>query len=271
MALADASGSLPATVLPRLPLSPRLPASLRLVRRLFRAIARWPLGWQLELVGGENLPRDPAGRLRGGWIAAGLPHVTWVEPFLMFMLLPGEPRLVWFGDGRAVYRTRLRRLAFARLGGVVPIWPGGGPRAFQAHLAAARRILDAGAVFAIFPEVGGPVPAGQARPLGAGLGYLALRTGAPIVPLAFGGTDELFLGRRLRLVVLPAVTAAELAGRSSQRTSPAAGSGEERLEAHRIVAALHDRMAGAVADAHRATVPRPGARRRWPWLTHLLR
>jgi 1-acyl-sn-glycerol-3-phosphate acyltransferase len=129
--------------------------------------------------------------------------------------------------------------------------------------------VDAGAVFALFPEVGPPAPPGEARRLSPGLGYLALRTGAPIVPLVCGGTDELFLGRRLRLQVMPPVTAAELAGRSPG-PPPAPGSREERDVAHRATTALHERTAIVVAAAHEAVEPRPGARRRWPWLTHLL-
>jgi 1-acyl-sn-glycerol-3-phosphate acyltransferase len=249
---------------------PYLPLALRLARQIFRAIAHWPLGWRLELVGIEHLPRDAAGRPAGGWIAAGLPHVTWVEPFLLFALLPPEPRLVWLGDERAIHRSRLRRLAFRRLGGVIPISPGGGPRAFAAHVAGARRVLATGAIVVIFPEVGPPVPPGQARRLSPGLGYLALRTGAPIVPLVCGGTDELFLGRRMRLQVLPSVTAAALAG-VSPGPPPPPGSREEREMAHRAAVALHEQTAAVVASAHLAARPRRGQRRRWGWLTHLLR
>ena len=54
--------------------------------------------------------------------------------------------------------------------------------------------------------------AGTARPFGSGLAYFALRTGAPIVPLVLGGTDELFRGRRFRLEILEPVTWQSLAG-----------------------------------------------------------
>lgn len=248
----------------------RLPPALRVARRVFRVLARWPLGWRLELLGAEYLPTDAVGRPAGGWIAAGLPHLTWVEPFLLFVLLPPEPRLVWLGDERAINRSRLRRLAFERLGGVIPISPGGGPRAFAGHVSAARQALDAGAILVIFPEVGPPAPLGEARRLSPGLGYLALRAGAPIVPLVYGGTDELFLGRRMRLQVLAPVTVAELAGQPLG-PSPRPGSPEEREIAHRATAALHERTAAVVASAHLAVRPRPGVRRRWGWLTHLLR
>ena len=166
--------------------------------RAFGLVGRL-LGFRLELVGAEHLPRDSEGRPVGGWIAAGLPHVTWVEPFVMLVLLPAEPRLVWFGDARAMERSWLRRVAFRSLGGVVPIHPGGGPEAFEGHVAAVQAVVHGGAVFALFPERGPAVPPGEARPIAPGIGYFGLRSGAPIVPIVFGGTHELYRGRRIRM------------------------------------------------------------------------
>jgi 1-acyl-sn-glycerol-3-phosphate acyltransferase len=251
--------------------SPRASRLLRLVRRTIGFLARRVLRFRLELIGGENLPGDTHGRPVGGWMAAGMPHVTWIEPFVMLVLLPPEPRLIWFGDGRVIERSRWRRFVFQRIGGVVPIWPGGGPRAFGSHLEAVQRVVDAGAVFALFPEKGPPVPPGQARPLEPGLGYFALRTGAPVMPIVFGGTHELFLGRRIRMAVLPPTTARELAGLAGDDPLPEPDSAVERETARRIVEALHARMADAVASAHLAAEPAPGTRKRWRWLTHTFR
>ena len=55
----------------------------------------------------------------------------------------------------------------------------------------------------------------EARPLAPGIGYFGLRSGAPIVPLVFGGTHELYRGRRIQMRVLPAVRAADLAAEAS--------------------------------------------------------
>ncbi|MDO8484107.1 MAG: hypothetical protein Q7S35_04105 [Candidatus Limnocylindrales bacterium] len=55
-----------------------------------------------------------------------MPHRTWVDPFVVADNLPIEPRLVFFGDGPAMFRSRWRRWVFRRIGGVIPIWPGGG-------------------------------------------------------------------------------------------------------------------------------------------------
>jgi 1-acyl-sn-glycerol-3-phosphate acyltransferase len=233
----------------------------RMIGRLLRI--------RLRLEGGEHLPRTADGRPEGGWIAVGVPHRTWVDPFVLALLLPIEPRLVWLGDGRAIFRSPLRRIVFRRIGGVIPIWPGGGRDAVDAHFAGAQAALEAGAVFALFPEVGPAVPVDRARMFGAGVGYVALRTGAPVVPLILGGTHELYLGRRIVLRVLPPVAARDLAGLGPGDALPPPGSREEREAAHRIVAALHALTAGAVAATHNAAEPRPGARKRWRGLTHL--
>jgi 1-acyl-sn-glycerol-3-phosphate acyltransferase len=251
------------------------PTAPRLYRALLiacRAIGRC-LGLRLRLEGAEHLPRDPSGRPAGGWIAMAVPHRTWIDPFVLAILLPPEPRLVFLGDGRAIYRSRLRRWIFARIGGVVPIWPGSGRGAFASHLEAARTVLASGAVFALFPEIGPPVPVDRARPFGGGIGYFAVRSGAPVVPLVLGGTHELFLGRWIVLRALPPVTARELVGEtvgaSDRAWPPAPDSVAERELAHAVTAALERRVAADVADCHQLVEPAPGARRPMRWLTHL--
>lgn len=248
--------------------SPRAPRPYRLALAVCRLIAR-SLGWRLVLEGGESLPGTDAGRPAGGWIAAGFPHRTWVDPFVLVLLLPLEPRLIFLGDGRVIIRSRLRRAIFRRIGGVAPIWPGGRREAFEGHVGAARSVIDSGAVFGLFPEVGQPVPVDRARPFSAGIGYFALRTGAPIVPLVLGGTHELFLGRRMILRILPPTSARELAGLPDDSPLPQPGSAAERSAAHRIASELHARTAAAVADAHRAAEPPVGAPRRLVRLTRL--
>jgi 1-acyl-sn-glycerol-3-phosphate acyltransferase len=221
------------------------------------------------LEGAGNLPRTPDGKPEGGWIGAALPHRTWIDPFVLVLLLPVQPRLIFLGDARAIFRTPVRRLAFRLLGGAIPIWPGGRREAFEAHAEAAESVMRAGAVFALFPEVGAPVPVERARSLGAGLGYFALRTGAPVVPLVLGGAHELFLGRRIVLRVLPPMTARELAGVGPGESLPERESAFERDAAHRIVEALHALTAPVVVQTHEIAEPPAGARKRLRRLTTL--
>jgi 1-acyl-sn-glycerol-3-phosphate acyltransferase len=240
----------------------------RILVRAFWLVRR-TLGFRVELQGAEHLLRDADGRPAGGWIAAALPHRTWIDPFVLLELLPVEPRLVWFGDGRAMYRSWWRRVAMGRLIPVVPIWPGGGRPAFEAHLAAVRSVVDAGAVFAVFPEVGPAVPLDEARPLAAGLGYFALRTGAPVVPLVIGGGHELYLRRRIVLRVLPPTDARRLLALAPSDPLPEPWSRAERDAARHIARELHVLTADAVAEVFHATEPPPRAPKHWRWLTGL--
>jgi hypothetical protein len=113
------------------------------------------------------------------------------------------------------------------------------------------------------------VPVDRARPFGGGVGYFALRTGAPVVPLILGGCHELYLGRRLRLVVLPPVTGRELAGIAAEAPLPGPGSAEERAAARRVVTSLEALVAGPVKEAFQAVEPPPGARKPLRVLTNL--
>ena len=249
------------------PPSARASRTYRSLLVALRTIGRGLFGFRTEVVGLEHLPRSADGRPTGGWIAAGMPHRTWVDPFVLADNLPTEPRLIFFGDGRAIFRSHWRRWLVRRIGGVIPIWPGGGRPAVEAHLAAASAALETGAVLCLFPETGPATLPGTARPFGSGLAYFALRTGAPIVPLILGGTHELYRRRRFRLEVLAPVTWQALVGVPPDTPAPEPWSSAERRMAHRVGRALHERTAGPVRAAHLATTAGPGVRKRWSWLT----
>ncbi|MDH4141955.1 MAG: 1-acyl-sn-glycerol-3-phosphate acyltransferase [Chloroflexota bacterium] len=248
------------------PASSRPTLGYRFVAVAIRFLGRRVFAFRTEVVGRERLPRRADGRPAGGWIAAGLPHRTWVDPFVVLDALPRDPRLVFFGDGPAIFRSPLRRWLVRWIGGVIPIWPGGGRAAVEAHLEGATCALHAGAIVCLFPETGPPTPPGTTRPLGLGLAYFALRTDRPVVPLVLGGTHELFRGRRFQLTVLEPMTVRDLADLPPDADLPPPWSSAERRLAHRITVRLHEVTAAPVATAHAATTPPPGTRRRWRWL-----
>ena len=187
------------------------------------------------------------------------------------MVLPAEPRLVFFGDARTMARSPLRRWIVRRVGGILPIPSHGGPRSFATHVAAAGAVIEAGEVFCLFPESGLPAPVPPARPIAAGLGYIGLRTGAPIVPVVIGGNHELFLGRRIVVRMLAPLDARSLAGLAPEAPPPPPGSREERAAAHRLAEAFHAITADALATAHLDAEPAPGTRKRGLRLTTLFR
>jgi 1-acyl-sn-glycerol-3-phosphate acyltransferase len=253
--------------------SPRAGVAYRLLRWTWHVPA-FLLGFRVRVEGLERLPRDADGRLAGGYILAGLPHRTWVDPFLVWGWLPAEPRLMFFGDARTMARSPLRRWVVRRVGGILPIPSHGGPRSFATHLAAAGEVLRAGAVFCLFPESGLPSAPGVARTVSPGVGYIALRSGAPLVPVVIGGNLPLYLGRRMVLRIGEPLGWRELAsadGSPVPDAAPAPGSGAERRLADRVARGFHAATADAVRRAHEDTVPPPGARLRWTGLTYLFR
>lgn len=250
--------------------SPRAGVAYRLLRLAWMA-GGVTLGLRIVVRGRANLPRTADGRHAGGWIAAGLPHRTWIDPFILWAVLPVEPRLVFLGDARTMARSPLRRWVVRRVGGILPIPSHGGPRAFATHVAAASDAIRGGAVFCLFPEYGPPAPVGEARQLAAGLGYISLRAGAPVVPIVIGGNHELFWGRRIVVRILPMVSVRDLAGLSPDAPLPAPGTREARAAAHRIADRLRELTAPVVARAHADAEPRAGTRKRGRRLSTLFR
>ncbi len=252
------------------PVSPHAGLAYRALRILWWTVA-FALRFRIVVEGREHLPVDRHGRPTGGWIAACLPHRTWIDPFLVWAVLPEQPRLVFFGDARTMARSPQRRWLVRRIGGILPIPSHGGPRAFATHIEVAGEVLRAGAVFCLFPESGPPAPTGTARPVAAGLGYVALRSDARIVPVVIGGNHELFLGRRIIVRILPPMRPAALAGLRLDDPRPTPGSHEERDAAHRLAAAFRAATAEAVLAAHEAAEPPPGTHKRGLRLTALFR
>lgn len=242
----------------------------RILRRVWGAVA-WLLRFRFQVEGLDHLPRDGAGLPVGGWIAAGMPHRTWVDPFVPWILLPVRPRLTFFGDARTMARSPLRRWIMARLGGVIPIPAKHDRRSVAIHLDAAATVLHHGGVFCLFPETGPATPPATIRRLGAGIGYIALRNRAPIVPMILGGTHEIFLGRRIILRILAPLDPVALAGLDGAATLPAPGSAEERDAVHRLLRGLAEIVADPVRDAHERAEPPPGTRKPGRFLTTAFR
>ena len=113
-------------------------------------------------------------------------------------------------------------------------------------------------------------PPGHLGPVRPGAAVIAIRTGAPIVPLAIAGTEELYIGRRMASRVLPATSVRDLLGDSWDGGIPEPDSREELALARRVSDALAARIGPVVEDLHPGTVDPPShprrLRRRLTWL-----
>lgn len=233
----------------------------RVVRLLARALLFGAFRFRIETSGQEHLPA-------GGYLLVGAAHRGWMDPFLVIHALPLEPRTWFLGSGPSTFTSRWRERLVHRIGGLLPVWRGG--IGVAQHVASARAVVAGGAVFAQMPEGTVSGPAGRIGPFRVGWALIALRTGAPIVPFAMAGTEELYVGRRMASRILPPTTVEELLGPAWDGRRPAEGSREELDLARSLSDALAARLGPVVEEIHPRTVDPPAhprrLRRRLTWL-----
>lgn len=232
-----------------------------LVTGLLR-LFRWSIGKlaaiQVTVEGRERLPA-------GGYIAACASHRSWLDgPLLMSEFV--TPRIWYIASAAAIFKFPGMEWAMRRFGGMVPVYRGG--LDIDVHVEAAQGILDAGAIFGIYPEGTRRGDESGLSPFRRGVGLIGLRTGAVIVPVALGGTKMLYRGRRVGLRFLAPTTALELAGLAEP---PAVGSQAELDAAKAVAQALAAVLAPHVADLVERAEDPPSHPRRWRWMSDLFR
>lgn len=144
---------------------------------LVRALALFLLPVRVE--GLERLPRE------GAYILAAN-HVSWIDPpWIEFVVR----RPIRFMGKREIMRLPLLGWVL-RETGVFPVARG---EADRAALQEAMRALEQGEVFGVFPE-GHRSESGALIRARRGVGLIAARSGAPIVPVGVIGTKSARLG-----------------------------------------------------------------------------
>lgn len=233
----------------------------RLVRLFARFLLFGIFRFRIETSGQEHLPR-------GGYLLIAGAHRGWMDPFVAMHAVPAEPRCWFLGSGPSTFTSRWREALAHRVGGLLPVWRGG--VGIDGHVRSAKAVVEAGAVFVQMPEGNINGPPGQLSAFRPGAALIALRTGAPIVPLAIAGTEELYLGKRMASRVLPATSARDLLGQAWDGALPAPDSREELALARRVSDSLAARLAAVVEELHPGTIDPPSHprrfRRRLTWL-----
>jgi 1-acyl-sn-glycerol-3-phosphate acyltransferase len=133
--------------------------------------------FRLEITGAERVPR------RGPVILAPNHRSLLDIP----VAAATTRRKVWFMAKEELFRSRPAAAVLRRLG-AFPVRRG---RPDRAPLQRALQLLAQGEVVGIFPE-GTRRPDARFERLEEGFAYVALRSGAPIVPLAISGTESVF-------------------------------------------------------------------------------
>lgn len=158
--------------------------------------------WRPKVVGRENIPT------RGPVILASN-HFSFVDSLLIPMV---SPRRVCFIAKAEYFETkgfkgRLMKAFFTAIG-AIPVRRGD-HRAAMDSLDQSLAVINSGGAFVIYPEgtrsLDGRLYRGR-----VGLGWLALKSGAPIVPVAVTGTREVLpVGAKLPRIVPVTVTFGE--------------------------------------------------------------
>jgi Acyltransferase len=242
---------------------PESKASLtyRALRLLGRAILFGAFRFRIETSGQEHLPK-------GGYLIVGAAHRGWMDPFVVLHAIPTQPRAWFLGSGPSTFTSRSREWFVRRVGGLLPVWRGG--LGVDVHVASARAVIANGGVFAQMPEGTVSGPPGRIGPFRNGWALIAMRVGAPIVPLAIAGTEELYIGKRMASRVLPATSVADLLGPTWDGVLPAEGTREELDLARRLSGALAARLGPVVEELQPSTIDPPNRprrlRKRLTWL-----
>ncbi len=242
---------------------PEAKASLlyRLVRLVARAVLFGALRFKVETSGREHLPA-------GGYLLVGAAHRGWMDPFVVLHALPTEPRAWFLGSGPSTFTSRWREALIHRIGGLLPVWRGG--VGVDQHVAAARAVVANGGVFTQMPEGTVSGPPGRLGPFRTGWALIALRVDAPIVPFAMAGTEELYIGKRMRSRILQPTSVSALLGAAWDGRFPAEGSRAELELARRLSESLQAILGPPVEELHPLTLDPPERprrlRRRLTWL-----
>jgi len=170
---------------------------------------------RMQRIGREHLPKS-------GPLLLASNHRSFLDPFVIGTLMR---RPVYYMAKRELFEYRLVAWLLNGLG-AFPVDRGAGD---TEAMDTARAILARGDCVVLFPE-GTRVRPG---PLGAprrGVGRLALQSGAPVVPIAVIGTEDVRRGVRIRPRKVRICVGAPLLFPTLERSSPArAASATERI------------------------------------------
>lgn len=152
-------------------------------------VGRWilvPLAkliYRPRVIGRENVPRS-------GQVILASNHLSFIDSILIPLTTPRRVQFLaksHYFEGTGL-RGAISRAFFTSIG-AVPVERGVG-QAAQDALEQSRKIIESGAAFALYPEgtrsLDGRLYRGR-----TGIGWLALTTGALVVPVGIMGTNEM--------------------------------------------------------------------------------
>lgn len=182
-----------APALPRadlLPVQREATPLFRLARLLAGGLLRLLFDFRVE--GREHIP--------AGAQVVIANHLNWIDPWTLLLVFAPEPRLHFLANPANLITHRLHWIFVRKVGGYIPVdlKAGAGPELFR-HV---NRCLQAGGLVGIFPEAGYGPAEGELQPtFKSGFAHFAVDNQVPVLPVALGGTKDLWLRKRIRVII----------------------------------------------------------------------
>jgi 1-acyl-sn-glycerol-3-phosphate acyltransferase len=152
-----------------------------IVRSLFQPF--FHIYFRMQRIGREHIPSS-------GPVIVAANHRSFLDPFVIGTM---ARRPMYYVAKRELFRHRWQAWVLNALG-AFPVDRGASD---EETIETARGILARGGIVLIFPEGTRVRPGSLGRPH-RGVGRLALQTGAPVVPVAVIGTEDIRRGWRIR-------------------------------------------------------------------------
>ncbi len=193
--MSTANVALPAADL--LPVGPRANLAYRIIRLLGVPILR--LLFVFDVEGHDNMPRT------GNYVVIAN-HLNWLDEFTLLILFPVEPHLHFLADPTILITRKLQWWLVRTAGGYVPVVrERHGDATLYRHV---DRCLELGGAVAIFPEGNYGPREGELMPFHKGFAHFAIKAGVPVIPVVLSGTKDLWLRKRIRVVIGDALRSA---------------------------------------------------------------
>ena len=185
-------------------LSVEVTARYRLMWWLSRTVMR--LLFDVRATGLEHWPRPPFQLVAN--------HHNGIDPFLVFGVVPLEPRITWFGPKEADFSRGFKNRVMAFFGGMIPYHPQ--KTTLTSAVRAVRRVFAAGGVLGIFAEGRVGFRESELLPFEEGAAAFAAMSGVPVVPCAIVGSSRLWFRRRIEIRFGPPIRTDDAHGRAGR-------------------------------------------------------
>ena len=186
--------------------------------------------WKTKVIGAENLPAE-------GRVIVAANHTGIIDGPLLHGVIPRESHMIIKEEMFSGFIGFLMRTA-----GQIPVDRRNGRAALQTALA----LLNEERLVGVFPE--GSRGRGDVKETKAGIAWLAVRSGAPVVPAAILGTRP--TGKKPGHVPGPRARLTVVFGEPFAAVDPGAGIGRAAVSAAmgRIQARLSEHVTGSAAE-----------------------